>query len=146
MAVRTHVRGHYNYCRAYERDCYLARSTTSDLIVGLKKPLDVGEVKGRDAVVHGAEIKSVTDFSIRDVRIHSHRGNLWFGPSHYFKKGCSLLLSCPNKDQIRSGFPYQIEAAENRKERGDVQDGPPLGDDVAKAFGDVCREPHQYDS
>jgi len=86
MAVPTHVRGHCNCCRAYEGDCYSARSTTSDLIVGLKKPLDVGEVKGRDAVVHGAEIKRVKDFSIRDVRIYGHSRNLWFGLSHYFEK------------------------------------------------------------
>ena len=145
-AVRTHVRGHCNCCRAYEGDCYSARSTTSDLIVSLKKPLDVGEVKRRDAVVHGAGIKSVKDFRTFDIRIHRHRGTLWFGPSHCFKKGCSWIVSGPDKSQIRSGFPYQVEAAENRKERGDVQDCPSLGHDAAKAFGDVCRKPHQYDS
>jgi hypothetical protein len=69
-------------CEAYEWDCYSAGSTTSGLMVGSKKPLDVGEVKGRGAVVHCAGIKSVKDFSVLDMRIHGHGGNLWFGPSH----------------------------------------------------------------
>jgi hypothetical protein len=105
-AVQTHVREYCYCCEAYEWDCYSAGSTTSGFIVGLEKPLDVGEVKGRGAVVCGAGIKSINSFSILDVRIHGHDWNLWFGLSHSFKKGCSRILSCPHKNQIRSGFPY----------------------------------------
>jgi hypothetical protein len=97
----------YCCCGAYEWDCYSAGSTTtSGLVGGSEEPLDVGEVKGRGAVVCGAGIKSVKDFSILGVRIHGHDGKLWFSPFHYFKKGCSWIFSCPNKNHIRSGFPY----------------------------------------
>ena len=98
--------------------------------MGSEKPLDVGEVKGRGAVVHCAGIKSVKDFSVLDMRIHGHSGNLWFGPSHYVKKRCPWILAGPYKNQIRSGFPYQSEASKNREERGDMQDCSPLGHDL----------------